>query len=1216
MPSDGSGLVRLRILGPMSATGPGDEPINLGGLKQRSVLAMLVLGKGHQVGADRLVDALWPAEQPRNAPAALQAYVSHLRRALTPGSAARNRSDIVVSQGQGYALRLPDDAVDAWSFEHALNAAAALSEPRPRAALLRESLELWHGQALLDFIDEEWAHAEALRLTELQAIAQEQLIAARLALGEHDLAVPDVQALLDAEPLREERWRLLVLALYRSNRQADALAALRRARTMFADELGLDPSPALQSLEAQVLVQAEALAAPTMVSPPPAVVPEPRRPTEPAPGLPPAVDLVDRDEELARLQRCLDDALLGRSGLGLISGAAGIGKSSLLHQARTLGEASGMTVLHARGSLLEREYGFGVLRQMFDPVLADDAVRDDVLSGAAVTAAAVFDATAGPSIQPEGIFAVLHGGYWMTVNLAARAPVLIAVDDLQWCDTGSLRFLAYLARRLEGLPIAVIATLRTGEDHADEELVAELTTEESTVLVSPEPLSAEGVATLVAERLGEGADPVFLHACHRTTGGNPLLLRQLLRALEADHVRPVASNADTVRAIGSRAVSSLVLHRFLRMPEASRVVARAVAVLGDGSSLPDVAALAGLDEPATGAALAALARAEVLRDDQQIGFVHPLVDAAVYGEIPTGERELLHERAAEVLTAVRASPERVAAQLMHGPRRGNPDAVRVLRDVARREVGRGATDSAITYLNRALAEPPSDDVLPYVLLEIGRVETMANGPAAVEHLTRAYARLTDPIERAEAAVQLVRTLVFAADRGIASRVAREAVATLPTTMVDERQHLTALERIAGYMHDLDPADYRSGPPPRISGAGVGARALAATLAWETLIDGEDRARAIELAEFAVADGSLQSTDTGLLWVVAGNTLGLSGVDTSDFWRNALSDAYARGGLFAVLGIHLWHGYVQWQEGDLRESYQSFLNCTAQTELWGAPTVGRPYVDAWLARVLLDRGDVAAARTVIDVAVERGGIGEGLRLVLESEALVLLAERRPVEAQTALARSDALMRVVDNPAWLSHAQLRVPVLAALGRASEAVALAETELARARLWGTPALVGTHLRILAELRDDPETRLAELEEAVRELEGSSARLERARAVAALARHHAEQRDDTDATVLRLRRRALHLAYTCGADGMVAELSGLLALAGIEVGHTPSLTTSLTSSELKIARMAVDGIMHGEIAQTLFVTPRHVQNTVKAVCDRLGVDSMAALADALDSG
>jgi hypothetical protein len=162
----------------------------------------------------------------------------------------------------------------------------------------------------------------------------------------------------------------------------------------------------------------------------------------------------------------------------------------------------------------------------------------------------VFDVLDQPA---EGSFAVLHGLYWLAAGLASERPLVLAIDDLQWCDTASLRFVVYLSRRLDGLPLLVLATLRTGERHEDDDLLAEVLLDPSTAVVRPGPLTREGTAELVRRRLGEPA-PLFLTACHTTTAGNPLLLRQLLRALEADRVRPDAGGRFPVRGAGLRPV--------------------------------------------------------------------------------------------------------------------------------------------------------------------------------------------------------------------------------------------------------------------------------------------------------------------------------------------------------------------------------------------------------------------------------------------------------------------------------------------------------------------------------------------------------------------------------------------------------------------------------------------------------------------------------------
>ena len=943
--------VALGILGPLVAR-LDSEDVNLGGRRQRAVVAILLLARGRQVGAGRLLDALWEDAPPPSGLASLQSYVSHLRRALEPDRPARTPSSLIVTSGDGYAIPRDQVDVDAWRFEDLLDQASD-ADPATRVRLLREGLDLWRGPVLAEYAGADWADAEARRLEELRDVARERLLQARLDAGETAIVVPEAETLVAESPLREERWRLLALAQYRSHRQADALATLRRARSTLADELGVDPGPALRDLEQQVLAQSPTLDAPAGPVDAPAAAPS-LVPTQR--NGPPGPDLVDRETEAASLRGCLHAALDGLAGLAVIEGPAGIGKTRLLELVRAEARDAGATVLSGRGSQLEREFGFGVVRQLFDPLLATPEVRDALLTGAALGANRVFDAAAPADAESDTVFTTLHGLYWLTSNLAARAPVVIAVDDVQWCDAGSLRFLGYLARRLEGLPLLVVATWRTGERYADEELVQEIAGHPDAVTVRPGPLSSDGAASVVRDRL-EKADDTFVGACFRTTSGNPLLLRQLLRALETEGIRPDAAHADTVRAIGSRAVSSMVMMRLRRMPDASRDVARALAVLGGGATLPMVAAMTGHDDEVTATAVATLARSEVLRPDLPLGFVHPLVEAAVYDDLPLGEREMQHARAAGVLREHSGSAEQVAAQLMLVPPRGDQSVVDVLRAAAKRDVERGSTESAIAYLRRALAEPPAGDELPRLLMDLGQLEAMTRGMDALEHLGEAYRLLTDPVERAETAIMLGRTAVFAGPRGEATRIAWAAADEVPAELSDHRQALVALARIAGFMHGLPVEEYLTYPLPPIEGDGPGARGLAAVQAWELLCQGVERERAIALGQFAVADRVLQQHDPGLLWVVAANMLFLAGEDTTGFWEDELDVAHRTGSVFAALAVHLWLGYVLWQRGDLRGGLQSFAHGTEQALGWSVQSLAQMYVEPFGAQIALDQGDL-------------------------------------------------------------------------------------------------------------------------------------------------------------------------------------------------------------------------------------------------------------------
>nr|WP_269204537.1 BTAD domain-containing putative transcriptional regulator [Motilibacter deserti] len=1195
--------------------------MDLGGRRQRAVLALLLLARGEALGASRLIDLLWGEQPPASGPAALHSYVSHLRRALEPDRSARSRDTLLVREGTGYACRLPADAVDAWRFEAMVRSASsgdgAGAGSVGAVAELSAALALWRGTPYAEWAGEPWADAEAARLAELRAVAIERLMAARLAAGEAAVLVPELDALVAEEPLREERWRLLALALYRSQRQSDALAALRRARTRLSDELGVDPGPALREIEAQILAHAPALSLPAPGTPASAADPRSARtrapaqaPVAPAPRVPeqqrarPAEDeIVERDAELARLRAGLEDALAGQGGVALVEGPAGIGKTRLLAEARRMAAEHGATTLSARGSTLEREFAFGTVRQLFEPLLVDPVRRARLLSGAAASAATVFDAAPADEVRADGSFAVLHGLYWLTVNLAVEEPVVLAVDDLQWCDTASLRFLAFLVRRVEGVPVALVATLRTGEEHAEQALLSEITLDPVTLSVLPGPLTRPGVADLVRRRLGADPAPSFVTACHETTGGNPLLLRQLLRALEADGIRPDEAHADTVTAIGSRAVSSIVLMRLRRLPAEAGEVARAVAVLGDGAALPAVARLAQLDEEQAAHAIAALAAAEILHDEHPLGFVHPLVRDAVYRGLAPGQRELAHERAAAVLSAGGAAAEQVAAHLLQVPARGDEWVVATLRHAARIARDRGAAESAIAYLARALTEPPLPEERGEVLLELGGLEALTDGVSAIEHLREAYAVAGAVATRAQAARILSHSLVFAGGRGEVTAFARQARLALPPELADDRQALHALERIGGYMHGLDCAIWQR-EEIVLDGDGPGARMLAVVKAWETVIAGDGLAECVELARFALRDGLLQLVDPGLFWVIAAFSLDMADQDLGDFWDRALSSAHARGSLFSALSTHLWRGHAQWWQGDLREAEQSLLTANEQMLRWGAPEIGVAYGTAFLLGVVLDRGDVAGARRFLDSVSGQPRVGDGGRLLMDAETDVLLAEGRHAEALQVAEAARAQMRTVANPVWRPWRSLAARALSGLGRHDEAVALAQEEVGLARRWGAPRLTGRCLRLLGEVQGtagEPALRAA-----LDELQGTSSRLELARVLYALAALAPPEEAVT------LRQRALELAEACGAEALRTSVAEALRGQGIPVPEQPARTV-LTTTQRRIAAMAVAGSDNRQIAESLFLTPRSVERALELVRRELGATSDAELRVAL---
>ncbi|MBA3268082.1 MAG: DUF2791 family P-loop domain-containing protein [Acidimicrobiia bacterium] len=333
--------MKIKVLGPLEVLSDDGAPVDLGRRKQRALLAMLVVEANQVVPLDRLVDLLWAEEPPARAMSSIQTYVSNLRRLLEPRRLPRMAAEVIVSQSPGYVLRIETADLDASSFRSlADRGGRLLSEGDPvraREALV-EALGLWRGPAFADFAGESFAVAEAGRLDELRLAATENRLEADLALGNHTAAAAELEALVADHPLRERLCGLFMVALYRSGRQVEALRAFQDVREGLAD-LGLEPGPALRSIEADVLDHAPSLAPAASPAASPA-----RGPDRTSSGRSGQASLVGREPELAALARALDAARAGQATVVLMSGEPGIGKTRLAEELAQRAEDSGFAV--------------------------------------------------------------------------------------------------------------------------------------------------------------------------------------------------------------------------------------------------------------------------------------------------------------------------------------------------------------------------------------------------------------------------------------------------------------------------------------------------------------------------------------------------------------------------------------------------------------------------------------------------------------------------------------------------------------------------------------------------------------------------------------------------------------------------------------------------------------------------------------------------------
>ena len=325
--------------------------------------------------------------------------------------------------------------------------------------------------------------------------------------------------------------------------------------------------------------------------------------------------------------------------------------------------------------------------------------------------------------------------------------------------SGSLRWLAYLGRRLDGLPLALAVTTRPSASASATQLFAAVAP--IARMLRPAPLSVSATGALLAERLGPSTNE-FTSTCHSVTGGNPLLVHQLADALMAAGVSPQASATGRVAELGSGAVSRVLALRLAGLPAAALPLLRAAAVQGVSVSLDQAAAVALLDTDTAASAADALASVGVLEPGRPLRVVHPIVRAAVLSDIAPAELDRLHVRSARHLAAIGADAAEVATHVLATEPRQDPWAVDALRIAARAAVTQGAPEAAAAYLRRALAEPPSRATRADVVLDLGRAEAAARDPGAAGHLSEALALTADRRQRAGVAIELGRVLMLSA----------------------------------------------------------------------------------------------------------------------------------------------------------------------------------------------------------------------------------------------------------------------------------------------------------------------------------------------------------------------------------------------------------------------------------------------------------------------
>ena len=543
-------------------------------------------------------------------------------------------------------------------------------------------------------------------------------------------------------------------------------------------------------------------------------------------GAPERLALLERDAELAVIAAVIRDAECGSGSVAVVEAAAGLGKSALLGDTAMRASAAGLLVLRASGHQLERAFGWGVARALFEGLLRDTPQGlVGVLDGPVAPARAVLlgdpGGVAGSAASDAG-FGILHALYWLVVRLGERRPTVLVVDDAHWADVPSLRFLAHLQPRIADLPVGVVIGARPADGDA-ERVLGVVAADPGTRMLRLRPLSAVAVERLVRDRW-PSASPEVCRRCGQLTGGNPLQLRELLRAVDGPGGTIEVDDVGDAAAVAARRLERFVCNRLAALPAPAAVLAEAVAVFEDGVPVPLAAALAQVDPTAAGVAVDELVRADVLAPRDPLGFYHPLLRAAVYGAIPLRRRGELHARAARLCTDAGAPVERVGAHLLLSPSGGDAEVVETLRSAAGRALEAATPDSAVQYLERALREPPPPVTRAAVLAELGHAEAVAGRSGAVQHLEAAMRLVGAGIPRAELLLAFARALHHDGRLGEACEAFRRGLDELCVAGEERSELRVALE--GGYLNAalFTPARAGGRARARSCAAGAGLRA--------------------------------------------------------------------------------------------------------------------------------------------------------------------------------------------------------------------------------------------------------------------------------------------------------------------------------------------------------------------------------------------------------
>ncbi len=908
-------------------------------------------------------------------------------------------------------------------------------------------------------------------------------------------------------------------------------------------------------------------------------------------------ELAERGRELAALGAALDGASAGHGAIVLIEGPSGVGKTSLLRAAGELAVERRLAVLACRGSELRQDLPFGCAHQL----LGEGA-----------------DLPAGPA-EVDRSLEVLSSLRSLTLQAAHRDEVegaLLLVDDAHVADKPSLRFLCHLAFGIEEAPLAIVIGIRTDAAAAANELLAELRAAPGATTLRPQPLSSAAVASIVKRTWGDETPDDVVAACAGVSGGNPFYLSELLREFMDS---PATPSVENIQSAAPRTVLYAVMARLGRCGPDATALATALAVIGDRCSLSLTARLAELAIPAAERAADTLARAEILAAGDPLHFTHPLIASSLYGDIGAFARARLHARMARILRDEGAPADQIATHLLRASTAGDPEVVETLRDASKSALARGEPEAAAKLLQRALAEPPPDELRGELLLELANAEATAGRREAIPHFEEAIESVTDPVARARAHLSLARTLHHGGDFGRAAELAERGCENLnPHDALAEE--LLSVWLAAAMLHA--PLLGRMGEyaAPLIERAEAGWMPLAPGLrsqlsSWITSRD-RPAETAAALAEAAFEADPLVDGDPrgAALGFAAASLVFLDRLQEAEAELDrAVESAKRRGAVIALSIARHFQAYVHHHRGRLREA----VACAERSlEIYRYGWTDSPWSIPILALAQIHLGDLGAAREAIKLGEDAGPDRVEHALLLESRAALSLAAGEP---ERALEDARAAGKIAEEAFQTRSSRIfdwcRLAALAAdrADRHAEALDLAEGALRRAEAGGTPRQLGTALCAAGLIRGGHEG-VGLLERAVAALDRSPSRYYLLEAKLELG--SAMRRVGRRSAAREMLFQALELADEFGAQPAIARARTELASLGLRPRQSARAGLgSLTPAERRVASLASSGKTTKEIAAELYLSPKTVENHLTRIYRKLDIQGRAGLASKLGS-